>query len=164
MAFYQIPEKGKTLTVTAAVKLYRQPDTKSERVYPADSRRNVHRDFVASDKLTSLGLTFNTNEGTFLAVYVPTWYRRNVLQSWSVVPTEAYYRLEDNTAFWVSDAPVVGTGGNTGNTGQVNTGGTGQPAPPATTPPPSPDKGQSDNSQTLAIVAIIIGLLTLLKK
>ena len=150
------PSKGTRLKITTDnAALYVTASISSARVLKiSPSKSNTYTDWLKGDELVCTGNVLQNADGNWIEAETLRWYRKNILSAWQPVVTTAYYRTEDNTATWLSDAV---TGGKPTNTGSV--GGTGNSTD---TPTDTPKPQQKDEDKTLQYAGLAIGATSLL--
>ncbi|WP_028523197.1 hypothetical protein [Runella limosa] len=152
------PTKGTIVKVTqAGAQFFWGASKDSTQQNKIDAKREgKHVEWQVGDALKSTGKTVENEAGLWLELETFRWYRRNVFKAWTPIPVLVYYLITDNTCTWVYGG--IEGGKPTTQTGTVNTG-TGAPQ----TPDKKSDTDTTGGANTLALVSIGIGILSLLK-
>lgn len=157
MANYITPPAKTEIKVTSKdVRFYKSPSQSGERAYRINPKKeNGYVDWQAGDILIATGNVLANSEGNWVEAETPRWYKRNWFSSWVPIPLLVYYRVEDNTATWISSS-VVGT--QPPQKGSVGTGNSG-----TGTPAPEPEK-QDKTLQNAGIGLVIASFIILTRK
>lgn len=154
MATNILPPKKDALikAILANVAFYESPNTESSKVLRvSQSKQNTYLAWIVGDTVKATGNVISNTMGTWLEAETLRWYRKNFISPWFLVPQTIYYRVEDNTATWVSDSVTGAKPPVNGSVGGTETADTNTTAP----------QTEQKQDNTLAYASIGIGLLGL---